>query len=275
MPLEQVNIKIGVSGWFRPINVTVLLNNYPVPSQVYDAGSILYVSFLMLNGKPEDLSLRVIAKDSNQTNTADSVMTIKRVESAEIKMLMENITAIRTKLDSLEDIIIQTTTPRLDTIIALENELRDLLAMARGEISNVNSSVLTKVSNVAFELRQEFEALRNELASLKMDTADVKALATGINEATHNGNVIVANLQSQVAWLQKTVYAVAVLSSLSLVLVAVLIYRSKASMPSLKQPLQKPQVASWRSVRKEEPSEPSKQLEPMSKEQKLIRRIRN
>ena len=244
MPLEQVNIKIGVSGWFRPINVTVLLNNYPVPSQVYDAGSILYVSFLMLNGKPEDLSLRVIAKDSNQTNTADSVMTIKRVESAEIKMLMENITAIRTKLDSLEDIIIQTTTPRLDTIIALENELRDLLAMARGEISNVNSSVLTKVSNVAFELRQEFEALRNELASLKMDTADVKALATGINEATHNGNVIVANLQSQVAWLQKTVYAVAVLSSLSLVLVAVLIYRSKASMPSLKQPLQKPLVAS-------------------------------
>jgi len=272
MPLEQVNIQVsGVSGWFRPINVTVFLNSYPVPSQVYDAGSMLYVSFLMPYGKPENLSLRVIAWDCNRTHAADSTATVKRVESSEaanIRMLMGNLTAVRTKIDSLTATL-NTVAANLNAVITSLNAISKLGQETKTLLTSVNGSVTAKISNVAFDLSREIDVIQEVLSTLKVDAEDVKTIATGINEATHSGNVIVANLQSQVAWLQKTVYAVTVLSSLSLVLVAVLIYRSKKASAPLKQPLQ---TASWRSVRKEDPSEP-KQLEPMSKERKLIRRI--
>jgi len=214
MPLEQVNIQVSVSGWFRPVNVTVLLNGYPVAAQVYDASSSLYTSFLMPNGKPETLSLRVIALDCNQTHFVDSTVAIKRVESSEdisIKMLMENVTAARTRMEEIAASLnasLNAVITRLGTVTELERETHGMLA-------DVNSSMIAEVSNAVFELSQELGALREALATLKTDTVDVKMLATGINDATHSGNVAIANVQSQVAEVQKNVYITLAVSAVA------------------------------------------------------------
>jgi len=118
MPLEQVNIRINnVSNWTRPVDVTVLLDGYPVTVAVYDVGSDLYVSFIMPAGKPANISLRIIAKD-NQTNFASTTRTIERVESNEniqIKFLEEKVAQLAEKISALEKVTSRLK-PQLDTL---------------------------------------------------------------------------------------------------------------------------------------------------------------
>ena len=258
MPLEQANVRVSVSGWFRPINVTVLLNSYPVVTQVYDAGSSLYVSFLMPNGKPETLSLRVIAWDCNQTHTIDSTTTVKRVESSEasnIKMLMGNLTAVRTSLNTVSTSL-NTLITSLDAISKLERETQGLMA-------DINGSVITEISNTASGLGLKLGALQEALVTLKTDTENVKTLATGINEAINSGNAAIANVQTQVYEVYSKVVFTFVLSVASVIMSGFIFHRvcrlSKGSDGAKKPELQKEQNESPKPPYQEKP--------------KLIRRI--
>jgi len=210
-----VNIRIdNVAIWNRPITVTVLLNDYPVATSVYDTGSDLYVSFLMPNGKPENFILRVIAVDLNQTNAADSVFYIKRVESYEFTQLKGNVSSLEDRIDHINS--------RLDNLTVLEQELRDTLTDLQSRVGGV-SSLIAEINNVALELSQELDALQEELSALKADTADVKTLAAGINDAAHSGNILTQDVQSKVAEIQETVYKALAFSIISAVTSAVMV----------------------------------------------------
>jgi prefoldin subunit 5 len=223
MPLEQVNIRIdNVAIWIRPITVTVLLNDYSVATSVYDAGSDLYVSFLMPNGEPENLTLRVSAVDLNQTNAADSMFSIIRVESYEFTQLKGNVSSLEDRIGHINS--------RLDNLTVLEQELRDTLTELQSGVGGVNSSLISEINNFAFELSQELDALQEELSTLNADTMDLKALVVGINDATQSGNIITQDVQNQVAEIQETVYkalAFSIISAVtSAVMVAVVLRRS-------------------------------------------------
>jgi prefoldin subunit 5 len=216
MPLEQVNIRIdNVAIWIRPITVTVLLNDYPVATSFYDAGSDLHVSFLMPNGEPENLTLRVIAVDLNQTNAADSVFYIKRGESYGFTQLKGNVSSLEDRISHINS--------RLDNLTVLEQELRDTLTDLQSGVGGVNSSLIAEINNVAFDLNQELDALQEELAALKADTMDVKTLTAGINDAAHSGNIITQDIQSQVNEIQETVYKVLAFSIISAVTSAIMV----------------------------------------------------
>jgi len=246
-PFEQVNVRINhVSSWTRPVDVTVLLDGYPVTVAVYDAGSDLYVSFIMPAGKPADLSLRVFAKDANQTNLADSTRTIKRVESNEtaqmievlkenVTQLMGNVSRLAEKVSALENIT-SSLNPQLD---ALQQKLNDLQ-------SQVNNTLITAVNNAAFELKQELNAVHEELVTLKTDTADMKTLASMINDAASTGNAAASNVQMQLNDLHNTVYAALGLSAVTAVAAAsslvVSVHRRKRSRGIKPQKEKKPSL---------------------------------
>ncbi len=259
MPLEQVNVRVSVSGWFRPINVTFLLNGYPVATQTYDAGSSLYVSFLMPNGKPETISLRVIAWDCNQTHIVDSTATVRRVESneaANIKMLMGNLTAARTGIEDFATIL-NTVAANINTVITSLNAISKLERETQGLLTSINGSVITEISNTASSLSLKLGALQEALATLKTDTEDVKTLATGTNEATNSGNAAITNVQTQVYEVHSKVVFTFVLSVASVMMSGFIFHRvcklSKGSDGAKKPELQKEQNESPKPPFQEKP----------------------
>jgi len=233
LPLEQVNIRINdVSGWFRPVNVTVLLNGYPVESLVYDAGSGLNVSFILPNGKPENLTLRVIAGDFNKTHMVNTTMLIERVESDETvqnKMLMEN-------LSNLEGSIVDSINSRLDNLTALEQEIHEMLTQVQTRISVFNSSLIAEINGAAFELSQELSTVRGELAALKTDSAAVKTLTLGINDAVHTSNILTQDIQLQVTELQDRVFLALLFSIAAAVASVIAVKRAGRRPPSYTYP---------------------------------------
>jgi len=219
MPLEQVNIQVGVSGWNRPINVTILLNGYPVAVQTYDAGTVLYVSFLMPNGKPGTLALRVFAKDYNATHSADSdTLTIKRLESSETtidRIIMGNLTTLMASVEK--------DSASLNTILTrLVNFELDF----QGLLTNVNASLVSEIGNTTSALGVKISTLQNALVALETDAEDLKALAIEISDSETSGNTAITDLQTQVNDLQRTIWSVLVFSSVSAVMLVYVFWRT-------------------------------------------------
>jgi len=140
-PFEQVNVRINhVSSWTRPVDVTVLLDGYPVTVTVYDAGSDLYVSFIMP------------------------------------AQLMGNVSRLAEKVSALENIT-SSLNPQLD---ALQQKLNDLQSQVNNTLITAVNNAAFELKQELNAVHEELVTVKTDTADVKSLAAEInEAASTG------------------------------------------------------------------------------------------------